>query len=706
MTAAGLQVASLYGVIDLVDKLTPGLNKAKGSLSSFASNLGQQLTQTGAVLTAGLTLPIVGFLGASVKAFSDSQNALAQLDAVLKSTTISNGTFSDATSGTSKEITKLTKEVDTATTHVETLQKKWDTSTKHTQAQADALALAKQKLSDLEGQLNSATAVTQTSNDVVHMSRQAYIDLAKAMANTTRFTKDTVLSTENLLLTFTAIGKDVFPDATKTVLDMAQALGEDTKSASIQLGKALQDPIHGVTALKRVGVQFTDAQKNQIETLVKSGKIMQAQKMILQELQKEFGGSAVAAGQTFAGQMDILNHHFTDFQEKVGGIVVPMLEKFMVYINNLVDGLNNLNPNILQMGIVAAIAAAAIGPVLGILGAIATVIGFVLSPIGLLVAAVGALALAFATNFGGIRDIVTTALGYFEGAFREIVGAVQTFVNDLFNGKGDIGERFKKAISDALPKLLQGFQDILFAAETLIGDYWPKVVKAFETLLGKVGDWLSSGGLGKLVIGLGDMMGKAANWFITDGAPALLKGVQGLFKAIQDFIGSDGFKKFAAGLLEVIRQAGDWVISTGWPLLKKSIDALVQLIVTALKPITQGIVDAITKGVYDAYNAVAALTGQPQVHQMPSGWKPPTGGGIGGGVNIGMAGFAAGGPVGPRPQMAMIGHGNEYVVPEGGALVSRGGGPSVIQVNLIAEGFKESILIDVADAMRAGRAAG
>ena len=75
---------------------------------------------------------------------------------------------------------------------------------------------------------------------------------------------------------------------------MSPVLGTDASGSAIQLGKALNDPIKGITALTRVGVTFTEQQKDQITTLVESGKTIDAQKIILGELQKEFGGSAEA----------------------------------------------------------------------------------------------------------------------------------------------------------------------------------------------------------------------------------------------------------------------------------------------------------------------------------------------------------------------------------------------------------------------------
>ena len=68
------------------------------------------------------------------------------------------------------------------------------------------------------------------------------------------------------------------------------------------LGKALNDPIKGVDGADAgVGIQFTEPQKKQIKTLVATGHTLEAQKLILRELNKEVGGRAAAAGKTFAG---------------------------------------------------------------------------------------------------------------------------------------------------------------------------------------------------------------------------------------------------------------------------------------------------------------------------------------------------------------------------------------------------------------------
>ena len=72
-----------------------------------------------------------------------------------------------------------------------------------------------------------------------------------------------------LLLTFTQISGGTFDKAQMAILDMATAMATasgmevDLKDTTIKVGKALNDPIQGMTALKKAGVMFTESQKEQ-----------------------------------------------------------------------------------------------------------------------------------------------------------------------------------------------------------------------------------------------------------------------------------------------------------------------------------------------------------------------------------------------------------------------------------------------------------
>lgn len=181
-------------------------------------------------------------------------------------------------------------------------------------------------------------AVLESTGGTAGVTADMANRLATEYGNLTRFEDDAVLAGENMLLTFTNIGGEIFPWATSAMLDMSQALGQDLKSSAIQLGKALNDPIGGVTALRRVGVAFDEDTQGLIETLVEEGDIMSAQEIILQELQKEFGGSAEAAGQTFAGQLERLQNTFGNVAETVGTAFLPTLQQLGERLINFVQG--------------------------------------------------------------------------------------------------------------------------------------------------------------------------------------------------------------------------------------------------------------------------------------------------------------------------------------------------------------------------------
>jgi hypothetical protein len=138
-------------------------------------------------------------------------------------------------------------------------------------------------------------------------------------------------------LTFTKIGKDVFPDATKAMLNMSEALGTDVKSSALQLGKALNDPIRGMTALTRAGVSFTQEQKDMVKQLQNSGDMVGAQKLILKELEVQFGGSAAAARNTFGGALKSLENIQGDIMEDIGRMTAAVGKDL---VEQLIKGAN------------------------------------------------------------------------------------------------------------------------------------------------------------------------------------------------------------------------------------------------------------------------------------------------------------------------------------------------------------------------------
>ncbi|MBC3889517.1 hypothetical protein GH810_14480 [Acetobacterium paludosum] len=115
-------------------------------------------------------------------------------------------------------------------------------------------------------------AVLASTGSAAGMSKDALLSLADAQGKVTEYSKGATIEAENMMLTFTGVGSDVFPTAIKASQDMATAMGMDATSAAQTLGKALNDPEAGLSRLTKQGVVFTDAQKDQIAAMQNAAK--------------------------------------------------------------------------------------------------------------------------------------------------------------------------------------------------------------------------------------------------------------------------------------------------------------------------------------------------------------------------------------------------------------------------------------------------
>jgi len=197
----------------------------------------------------------------------------------------------------------------------------------------------------VEAQLN---AVLKSTAGVAGLTAKELTNMASALQKQTRFGDEAIIKAQSLMLTFTKVGKDVFPDAIETVLNMSEAMGQDLQQGVIQVGKALNDPILGVTALRRVGVQLSKQQEQQVKDFVAVGDVASAQKIILGELETQFGGVAKAAGETLGGALDNMNNAVGDAQEALGEqlapVIIGMATSISVLANKTEDFFDNLSP--------------------------------------------------------------------------------------------------------------------------------------------------------------------------------------------------------------------------------------------------------------------------------------------------------------------------------------------------------------------------
>ena len=161
-------------------------------------------------------------------------------------------------------------------------------------------------------------------------------EMDKSLSSLTGKSVETIEQFQNILATFRNIGKDVFPQATKAVMDYAATFNVDLPQAAKAVGMALNDPIQGLMKLSKAGVQFTQDQKDMITQLVRSGDIMGAQKVILDELNVRFGKAAETA--KTAGEA--YNTTTQEFQVALGRFTSSGIGKsFLDWLTNCINGL-------------------------------------------------------------------------------------------------------------------------------------------------------------------------------------------------------------------------------------------------------------------------------------------------------------------------------------------------------------------------------
>lgn len=196
------------------------------------------------------------------------------------------------------------------------------------------------ELADTQKVTAQTAAVLKSTGNAAKTTGAEIERLAGELSRMSGVDDELIQSSENLLATFTQIrneagaGNDVFNQATAATLDLSVAMGKDLSSSAILVGKALNDPVKGSTALTRAGIQLTDQQKKSIASFVKQGKTMEAQKIILGELTTQFGGSAKAFGTTLPGQLAKLRNAFDEVAGRLAAKLLPGITRFLGFLND------------------------------------------------------------------------------------------------------------------------------------------------------------------------------------------------------------------------------------------------------------------------------------------------------------------------------------------------------------------------------------
>jgi len=359
----------------------------------------------------------------------------------------------------------------------------------------------------VEAQLDQ---VLKSTGGAAGMAKDEIMNLATALSQVTPFEDEVIIAAETMLLQFKNIGEEVFPQATEMALNLAQRLGIDASSAAKLLGKALEEPGEGLLRLKQAGVAFTDEQEAMITKMVEAGDAAGAQKYIMDQLEQSVGGAARAAGDTFAGKMEIMKNTMGNLQETIGAALLPALTSIAT---KLLEVFNNPQ-------VQAAIQQFADWMAVNLPLAIDAVVKFIQDP---LLPILSVIFKWLGDNLPGAVKVLGDIFGWL---LKNVLTPVFNFIQDpLIPALGDIfswlNDNIPKAIK-ALGEAFKWFKDNILTP----------VEKAFQGILDVIG-WIVNK-IAEVVTWLENVGNALPDWLIPGSPTPLELGLVGINKALKD----------------------------------------------------------------------------------------------------------------------------------------------------------------------------
>ena len=425
-------------------------------------------------------------------------------------------------------------------------------------------ALATKNAVDSAKAIAQVEAAVKSTGGAAGRSVSQLEEMATGLQRISLYDDDQILKevTANLL-TFTNVTGTEFDKAQVAILNMSTRLGTDLTSASVQVGKALNDPIKGVTALGRAGVQFTAQQKEQIAALVESGDVAAAQSMILGELETQFGGAAEAAAN--ADPYTQMANEVGNLSESFGAIINEALIPVVGYLQGVVDRISGFSDGTKKAIVVVGGLLAVAGPLViaigGLISAYTSIrtalagltkeqlklnIAVLANPyVAIGAAVVAAVALIIynwdkivayfssgdgAGTWAGLKESFDVVVEYVQAAWTAFVGIIQMIWDEF-------GDNFLFAIQNVMDLVMRVFRGIF----GVIGNLF----NAFSSLF--KGDWRGFlGYIGNITVEILQMVVGVFLGFLSQ-----------VGNAVDAVLGALGVDSNLGGFLKGIQQTSD-----------------------------------------------------------------------------------------------------------------------------------------------------
>jgi len=397
-------------------------------------------------------------------------------------------------------------------------------------------------------------AVFSAMGDTTGQAAKAAEDYAGALSKKIGVDDEVILAGQAQLATFGAVSDatarqaGIFDRATSAAADLAAAGFGTLESNSVQLGKALQDPTKGMTALAKSGVTFTDAQRDQIKALQESGDLLGAQKIVLAAVEGQVKGTAEATA-TSQGKATVA---FGELQEQIGGKLLPV-------VSTMLDLFTRFSGAIIPIAAVIVGLVAAIKIYNLVTGIMAIANSTAAATTWAWTAALLANPLVWIVV--GIMALVAAVILAYTKVdwFRNLVDSAFDAIAVAFGWLRDAAKRVFDWISDNWPLLVAILTGPIGIAVLLITRNWDTLMDAAKAMVGWVSDRFGDlvGFVSRVAATLAGIMAGvvyAIRWPI-DAATAMVRWVTDQFQSLLDFLSGlvDRVSGFMGGVVDAFK---------------------------------------------------------------------------------------------------------------------------------------------------------
>jgi hypothetical protein len=307
------------------------------------------------------------------------------------------------------------------------------------------------------------------------------------------------------MATSMGLNQSAASDMSTSLVGLAGDLASFKNIGIDQATTALAGVFTGETeSLKRLGIVMTQTNLESfamergmnanIKTMTQAQKVALRYKFIMEatsNAQGDFGRTSGGA----ANQMRIFQESLKELSAKFGQVILPVFTKLVSFANGLLQKFSELSPTTKKLIVVFAGIAAALGPVLYILGtlvtlapAIGTALTVMMGPIGLIIAGLTAISVVIYKNWAGIKSALVKIGNYFIELYNNSL-PIQLAVNTLimnFKNMLAVGKfvfstfsTIIKTFANNFITLFKGIGDILMGVFTFDKD---KIVQGFSDL--------------------------------------------------------------------------------------------------------------------------------------------------------------------------------------------------------------------------------